>query len=151
MSQAQMGVGDEDAMQEDQRSAGPMEVASNWPQSRGGRLEPALDLVHLTLQCQGDADLENELLALFCLESQSLAGQLADPNALSFDSKVTIAHRLRGSALAIGAVRVARAAAALESLARGAGGEQMEAISRASAALEAAVAEVAARIALIRS
>jgi HPt (histidine-containing phosphotransfer) domain-containing protein len=138
-------------MPEDQRSAGPMEVASHWPQARSGRLEPVLDLVHLTLQCQGDAELESELLALFCLESQSLAAQLADPKALSLESKVTIAHKLKGSALAIGAIRVARAAEGLESLARRGGAEQMEGMSRAAAALAAAVAEVAAKIALIRS
>ncbi len=136
---------------------GPMEGVSNRPQSRRCRLDSALDLVYLTHQCQGDPELKAELLALFRRQSQALTSQLFSPDASSFELKADIAHKLRGSASAMGAGRVAEAAGAVEEQARAArkqawvGGERVEAMSQALAMLEAAVAEVVAEIALIRS
>jgi hypothetical protein len=115
------------------------------------------DLVHLSLQCQGDRELEKDLLGLFRLQSRALFDQLSDPAVLSLESKATIAHKLRGSALVVGAGHVARAVEALEDKALAAreparaDAAQREAISRAIAALETAIAEVIAEIELIRN
>ena len=77
--------------------------------------EPAIDLVHLARQTDGDAALELELLALFDRQSANLLAQLAvDRGARA--GRADIAHKLRGSALAIGAGRVASAAQTLETL-----------------------------------
>lgn len=137
---------------------GPMQRVVDRPQSRRCRPDSALDLVHLTHQCQGDAQLKNELLALFRRQAQDLTSQLSATSAASsLELKADIAHKLRGSASAVGAGRVAEAAGALEEQARAAStqacvsAEHVEAMSRALAALEAAVAEVVAEIALIRS
>jgi HPt (histidine-containing phosphotransfer) domain-containing protein len=75
--------------------------------------EPAIDLVHLARQTDGDAALETELLALFDRQSASFAQKLGD-SELPRRARGDLAHKLRGSALAIGAPRVALAAEALE-------------------------------------
>jgi HPt (histidine-containing phosphotransfer) domain-containing protein len=72
-----------------------------------------LDLVHLARQTDGDATLEAELLAMFDCQAAKLSARLALPE-VGFQAKSDIAHRLRGSALAIGARRVAAAAEATE-------------------------------------
>jgi HPt (histidine-containing phosphotransfer) domain-containing protein len=132
-----------------QKSAG--EAASNGTQLRRCRSDPALDLVHLSRQCQGDPELEAELLGLFRLQLRGLSAQLSDLATSSPELRAKFAHRLRGSALAVGAGRVARAAKAIEDKALTArDGPHLEAVSQAVAALEAAVAEVVAEIALIR-
>jgi HPt (histidine-containing phosphotransfer) domain-containing protein len=76
---------------------------------------PAVDLVHLARQTEGDAELEAELLALFDRQSVSLLAELAADRAARA-GRADIAHKLRGSALAIGAGRVASAAQTLETL-----------------------------------
>jgi HPt (histidine-containing phosphotransfer) domain-containing protein len=142
-------------MPEGQGSAG--EAASNGTRLSSCRSDPALDLVHLSRQCQGDPDLEAELLGLFRLQLRGLSLQLCDLATSTPELKARIAHRLRGSALAVGAGRVARAAKAIEDKALAlqdparADARHLEAVSQAVAALEAAVAEVVAEIALIRS
>src|SRR5271167_1222011 len=80
--------------------------------------EPAIDLVHLARQTDGDAALEAELLALFDRQSANLLAQLAVDGAARADraDRADIAHKLRGSALAVGAGRVASAAQTLETL-----------------------------------
>jgi HPt (histidine-containing phosphotransfer) domain-containing protein len=144
-------------MPDGERSAGPAKAASNRAELRSCHLNSALDLVHLSLQCQGDPELEKDLLGLFRLQSRAFFEQLSDPAVLSFESKAKIAHKLRGSALVVGAGRVARAAAAFEGEAlaarepAGADTAQREAVSQAIASLEAAIAEVIAEIELIRS
>lgn len=72
-----------------------------------------LDLVHLARQTDGDAALEAELLAMFDAQSAKLTARLALAE-VGAQAKADIAHRLRGSALAIGARRVAEAAAIVE-------------------------------------
>ncbi len=137
-------------MPEGEGSVGPTKSASNRTQLRSCRLDSALDLVHLTLQCQGDPELEKELLGLFRVQSRALYAQLSDPARLSLESKATIAHQLRGSALVVGANRVAGAAEALERKALAArGGAHQRVILQAIAALDAAIAEVVAEIELI--
>jgi HPt (histidine-containing phosphotransfer) domain-containing protein len=74
---------------------------------------PAIDLVHLARQTDGDAALEAELLAMFDAQSAKLCGRLALAE-VGAQAKADIAHRLKGSALALGAWRVAEAATATE-------------------------------------
>ena len=77
--------------------------------------EPAIDLVHLARQTEADAALEAELLALFDRQAADLLAQLAVEGAARA-GRADIAHKLRGSALAVGAFRVASAAETLETL-----------------------------------
>jgi len=111
--------------------------------------DPPLDLVHLARQFLGDHELEAELLAMFQLQAPALTAQLAGYPPLSLESKAKIAHRLRGSALAVGARRVASAAWRIEELASAAG-DQRSAEARAVAALQSAVAEALAEIERLR-
>ena len=118
----------------------------------GGGAEPPLDLVHLSRQTQGDAALEDELLRLFRRQSRDLARALSASSSLSTASRADLAHRLRGSALAIGARRVAAAAARIEESAvvvapaSEASASEATALMEAIAALEAIVAEAVAEI-----
>jgi len=104
--------------------------------------EPAIDLVHLARQTDGDAALEVELLALFDRQSANLLAQLAVDGAARAD----IAHKLRGSALAVGAGRVASAAETLETLLNSDRMSPQER-ERALGGLAAAVAEARGAIA----
>jgi Hpt domain len=125
--------------------------ASGWTEqgamleSSAGAFDPPLDLVHLARQCLGDHELEAELLGLFRVQARVLTGQLSDTPLLSLESKAKIAHTLRGSALAVGAGRVARAAWCIEELASAAG-DRGSAEARAMAALLSAVAEALTEI-----
>jgi hypothetical protein len=101
--------------------SGLAETGSNWDESTTLAFDPPLDLVHLARQCLGDHELEAELLGLFRLQALALTAQLADQSPLSLESKAKIAHKLRGSALSVGAGRVARAAWRIEELASAAG------------------------------
>ncbi len=115
-----------------------------------------LDLVDLARHCLGDCELEDELLRLFRAQSQTLTAQLSDPSQLSLRSKANIAHKLRGSALAVGARRVAGAALRIEELASNAGDrprldiDDRVAEARALTALLFAVTEANAEIDRIR-
>jgi HPt (histidine-containing phosphotransfer) domain-containing protein len=73
--------------------------------------ERPLDLVHLARQTLGDRDLECEVLRLFAVQSASMMQRLG---ALPAEEKRLVAHTLKGSARAIGAWRVASAAATIE-------------------------------------
>ena len=98
-----------------------------------------IDFEHLERMTLGDAAIEQEVLTMFAAQSASLmhtlAAKPADADAL--------AHMLKGSARAIGAVAVADAAARLEmAIASGfdvsaALGELGEAVAEARAAIEA--------------
>ncbi|WP_294532395.1 Hpt domain-containing protein [uncultured Rhodoblastus sp.] len=70
-----------------------------------------IDLVHLARQTMGDSALESELLALFDHQAGRIAEQLgrADADAAKF-SRADLAHKLKGSARAVGAHEVAAAA-----------------------------------------
>jgi HPt (histidine-containing phosphotransfer) domain-containing protein len=104
-------------MRESAEAARPAEAGSGWEGSTAGEFGPPLDLVHLTRQCEGDHELETELLGLFRLQAAALTAQIADPSLSSLESKAKIAHKLRGSALSVGAGRVAEAAWRIEELA----------------------------------
>src|ERR1700683_2156393 len=84
--------------------------------------DPPLDLVHLARQCLGDHELEAELLQLFRQQAPTLTARLSASPPLSSDARAKIAHTLRGSALAVGAGRVAGAAWRIEGFGSGGGG-----------------------------
>jgi chemotaxis protein histidine kinase CheA len=111
--------------------------------------DPPLDLVHLARQCLGDRELETELLELFRLQAPALMAQLSDSSGSSLEAKARIAHTLRGSALAVGAGRVARAAWRIEELALAAD-DQRAAHGSAVTALLSAVTEALTEIDRIR-
>lgn len=84
-------------------------------QPRPGPAAPdPIDRDHLARQTAGDRDLEREILALFMARCADLVAKL-DGGAVG---AADLAHSLKGSALAIGAGRVAALAAACESAAR---------------------------------
>ena len=114
-----------------------------------GGFDPPLDLVHLARQCLGDHELEAEMLQLFRLQAPALTARLSGSPPLSLDAKAKIAHTLRGSALAVGAGRVASAASRIEELAS-AGGDQSSAEAHAIAALVSAVSEALTEIDRLR-
>jgi HPt (histidine-containing phosphotransfer) domain-containing protein len=118
-------------------------------ENSAGDFDPPLDLVHLARQCLGDHELEAELLGLFRLQAGALTAELSGAGLLSLESKAKIAHTLRGSALAVGAGRVASAARSIEELAS-APGDQPSAEARAIAALQSAVAEALTEIDRLR-
>ena len=110
--------------------------------------EPAVDLVHLARQTDGDMALQQELLVLFEKQSASLLALASDRSA-ERRRRADAAHQLKGSALALGAGAVARAAAAVEAeLTAGADGR--EAAESALAALAAAVEAARAALAELR-
>jgi HPt (histidine-containing phosphotransfer) domain-containing protein len=73
-----------------------------------------IDLDHLRRMTLGDAGLEREVLGMFARQACQLAATLATapPEASA------LVHTLKGSARAIGAMRVAEAAAGLEAAIR---------------------------------
>jgi HPt (histidine-containing phosphotransfer) domain-containing protein len=73
---------------------------------------PLLDLEHLRVQTAGDAGLAADLLDLFLASTQNL---FRDTHACTSADVRVRAHRLRGAALAIGALRLAEQAAGLDS------------------------------------
>lgn len=77
------------------------------------RREPApVDLVHLARQTFGSAELEREVLRLFVRQGDLLVHQIAA--AATPAARADLAHRLKGSARAIGAMRVGLIAEAVE-------------------------------------
>ncbi|MBI1868722.1 MAG: hypothetical protein HYS06_10600 [Methylocystis sp.] len=95
----------------------PSEEATS---ERACAAEPAIDLVHLSHQTLGDSSLETELLALFNRQAWQIGTQLAGPQR-SGETKQRgdLAHMLTGSARAVGAFKLARAAADYENSVRG--------------------------------
>ncbi|OKO74230.1 Hpt domain-containing protein [Bradyrhizobium sp. AS23.2] len=69
-----------------------------------------LDLDHLSRMTLGDAELEQEVLAMFAEQADCLIATMA---ALPAEASA-LAHKLKGSARGIGAFAVADAAAGLE-------------------------------------
>lgn len=94
-----------------------------------------VDLVHLALQTQGDRNLETEVLGLFLRQSPDLLNRIAQAPAAR--ARFEAAHKLKGSARAIGANRVAEGAEAVE-IAALAGDDCAEALSELVAAIAAA-------------
>jgi len=98
-----------------------------------------IDIAHLRRMTLGDAALEREVLTMFSAQAARLARALA---AMPSDAPA-LAHKLKGSARAIGAFAVADAAGQLEMLSGGGGNpsgalsELDDAIAEARAAIEA--------------
>ena len=103
-------------------------------------IDSPLDLDHLSRMTLGDAELEQEVLAMFAEQAVRLIAAMA---ALPSDAGA-LAHKLKGSARGIGAFAVADAAASMETAVR-TGHNQLHAF----AALKEAVTEVRAAIATI--
>jgi HPt (histidine-containing phosphotransfer) domain-containing protein len=108
-----------------------------------------LDFVHLSRQCLGDPELEGELLGMFRLQAEAVVAELSGSAQLSLESKARISHKICGSALAVGARRVAGAARRMEELASSSGAD-VSAESHATGELVSSLAEVLAEIARIR-
>ncbi len=106
-----------------------------------------IDLVHLARQTMGDRALEVELLALFDRQAGQIVAKLAAAEANSAEAvpagnwRADLAHKLKGSARAIGAHAVAAAADNYEHCARAG-------VLRASDADQLAAAVAEARAAL---
>ena len=100
-----------------------------------------IDLEHLRRMTLGDAGLEREVLGMFARQANQLAATLATAPP----DTAALVHTLKGSARAIGAVRVAEAAAALESTIRD-GRAHAESQAHALGVLGDAVAEADAAI-----
>lgn len=80
-----------------------------------GDTKYVVDLVHLSRQTLGDRALEAELLGLFDCQAAAAVARLTGPGAPIGTAGADIAHMLKGSARAVGAFRVARAAGDVES------------------------------------
>lgn len=97
-----------------------------------------IDFEHLQRMTLGDAGLEQEVLAMFLVQSARLVATLA---AMPSDA-AALAHTLKGSARAIGAFAVAEAAGRLEAVigsgsdARASLAELGDAVSLTRAAIE---------------
>lgn len=100
-------------------------------------IDGPLDFDHLSRMTLGDAELEQEVLAMFAEQAARLMATMA---ALPAEAGA-LAHKLKGSARGIGAFAVADAAASLETAIR-IGHNQPHAF----AALKEAVAEARAAI-----
>lgn len=74
-----------------------------------------IDLVHLARQTFGSAELERDVLHLFVQQGAATVRRIAE--AVDATERGPIVHRLKGSAFAVGAVRVGRLAQSLESAA----------------------------------
>jgi hypothetical protein len=104
---------------------------------------PTLDLSYLTAQTFGDENLERQLLGLFRVQATQIVSNLQDATFAPLPVHADFAHLLKGSALAIGATRVAAMAAAYESLVcapdRGLASSALEALNQAVSDLVAAI------------
>lgn len=74
--------------------------------------ERPIDLVHLARQTLGDRSLEQEILALYFKQSQTLLASIETTACVR--QRADFAHTLKGSSRAVGAWHVANAAEALE-------------------------------------
>ena len=102
-----------------------------------------LDRDHLARMTFGDRSLEREVLQLFDRQSELLLERMraSEPAAIA-----TLAHTLKGSAVGIGATRVASAAAEVEATARQGPVKCSRAIDELAQAVEEARAAISALI-----
>jgi HPt (histidine-containing phosphotransfer) domain-containing protein len=102
-----------------------------------------LDRDHLARMTFGDRGLEREVLQLFDRQSELLLERMrtSEPAAIA-----TLAHTLKGSAVGIGATRVASAAAEVEATAQAKPAESGRAIDELARAVDEARAEISALI-----
>jgi HPt (histidine-containing phosphotransfer) domain-containing protein len=88
----------------------PSADAASTSARRDRDWRPPVDLAHLARVTLGDRDLDREVLLLFLRQSERAILRLQAPDC----DLAAEAHRLRGSAAAVGAFAVAHAAAAVE-------------------------------------
>lgn len=103
------------------------------PSQSGAAAHGPIDLHHLRKMTLSDPALEREVLRLFVEQTANLMRTLASLP----ENAAALAHTLKGSARAIGAFRVAEAAAALEAALHVEGGAR-EALAQLEAEVEAA-------------
>jgi len=125
------------------QAAGP--AFGGYGAASGAGTEPVIDLVHLARQTDSDPALERELLDMFDRQSGRIVQQLRDARAGGAGSGGDLAHTLKGSALSMGAARVARTAHLYEAAC--AAGLRGGALSATLEPLAEAVAEARATIA----
>lgn len=89
---------------------GAFETPDNGRISTPSKERP-IDLVHLAAQTMGDKALEAEILQMFAKQARCLVQDIAGARG---ETVTALAHRLKGSARAVGAFRVASAAERLE-------------------------------------
>ncbi|HLH49003.1 MAG TPA: Hpt domain-containing protein [Roseiarcus sp.] len=117
-----------------------------WPAAAAmAAPSPPIDLVHLARQSLGDQDLERELLVMFQQQAARLVAQMTAARGDDLKLRAALAHTLKGSALAVGANRVAEAAARVE--AASAEGAGQLALAASLACLAGAVSEAREAIA----
>ncbi|MHB2168856.1 Hpt domain-containing protein [Alsobacter sp. R-9] len=112
------------------------------PDGQARRSLPVLDRGHLAAQTMHDADVARDVLAMFLEQSAQVMRRLRESR--NSDERIQVAHLLKGSARAVGATRVAAAAAAVEDLPPGT--DETQALPLI-VALHASVAEARAAIA----
>jgi HPt (histidine-containing phosphotransfer) domain-containing protein len=119
----------------------------------GAASPPVLDAAYLARQCQGDGALEHELLALFAGQARGLCRALQSGLDGAGTTAANIAHRLKGAAAAVGALRVATSAARFEEVIGATPAATREAVLAAAAAVasevEAACAAIERRLAAV--
>jgi HPt (histidine-containing phosphotransfer) domain-containing protein len=128
-------------------------IGERAPAGAARNADPSiLDLDHLARQCLGDAAFAADLVAQFRAHALSTLARLGAGARLPSNEAADIAHRLKGSSLAIGAPSVARAAAAVETCARAGRTGRHEAsdnvveLSQALATLREAITNVVVEI-----
>lgn len=109
--------------------------------TNGSARAPLLDPAHLDRQTAGDAALKAELLALFADQCRRLLPALEDASRPRTE-RADAAHTLKGSALGIGAARVAERADAVESALRAARGDGAAAITALAEDIAATLARI---------
>ena len=117
-----------------------LSAATGERSSRPASIERPIDLVHLARMTLGERSLEREVLQLFDRQANLLLQRM---QAAPVEALPALAHTLKGSARAIGAGQVARAAEAVEFIDPAAGAD----VTRALAALRAATEEARSFIA----
>jgi HPt (histidine-containing phosphotransfer) domain-containing protein len=100
-----------------------------------------IDHAHLAEQTFGDGDLARELLGLFAGQCRRLLPGITDPG-LDGSHRADLAHTLKGSALGIGAARVADLSAAIEDGLRQGREVPAETVARLGEAVAATLAEI---------
>ena len=100
-----------------------------------------IDHAYLAQQTFGDGDLARELLGLFAGQCRRLLPGITDPG-LDDLHRADLAHTLKGSALGIGAARVAALSAAIEDGLRRGGGIPAAAYADLTEAVRATLAEI---------
>jgi HPt (histidine-containing phosphotransfer) domain-containing protein len=112
------------------------------PASGEEKSRPAIDLVHLARQTMDDSALEIELLEMFDRQAERIAAEFAQTDRSDTKTLADLAHRLRGSALAMGANRIAAAAQKLEDCCAIRGPDADSLIRALTVALDEARAEI---------